>query len=113
MAAQVRSGRSCLLDRGFVILPVALLLNAPLQLPGGHGGNPAGEPPFFAFPDTPSVNNLTTTLLSHNPDPDFQALPPGSVRGRIPYSRSSWVRESASRQLPSVDSIQAFRNFDG
>jgi hypothetical protein len=59
MAAQVRSGRSCLLDRGFVILPVALLLNAPLQLPGGHGGNPAGEPPFFAFPDTPSVNNLT------------------------------------------------------
>jgi phospholipase C len=30
--------------------------------------NAAGEPPFFAAPDTPSVNNLTTTLLNHNPD---------------------------------------------
>ena len=30
--------------------------------------NAAGEPPFFAAPDTPSVNNLSTTLLNHNPD---------------------------------------------
>jgi phospholipase C len=32
--------------------------------------NPAGEPPFFAYPDTPSVNGLTITngLLTNNPN---------------------------------------------
>ena len=30
--------------------------------------NPPGEPPFIALPGTPAVNNLTTTLLQHNPD---------------------------------------------
>ncbi len=30
--------------------------------------NPPGEPEFFARPDTPTVNNLTSTLLQHSPD---------------------------------------------
>jgi len=30
--------------------------------------NPPGEPEFFAFPDTPAVNNLTSTLLQNSPD---------------------------------------------
>ena len=29
--------------------------------------NPPGEPPFVAVPNTPAVNNLTSTLLQHNP----------------------------------------------
>lgn len=30
--------------------------------------NPAGEPQFFAHPDTPSVNGLTSGLLTNNPN---------------------------------------------
>jgi len=30
--------------------------------------NPKGEPPFHAFPNTPTVNGLTTALLSMNPN---------------------------------------------
>jgi phospholipase C len=30
--------------------------------------NPAGEPTFHANPNTPAINNLTATLLNHNPD---------------------------------------------
>jgi phospholipase C len=30
--------------------------------------NPPGEPPFFADPNTPAVNNLTSTLQHFNPD---------------------------------------------
>ncbi|KPV42127.1 alkaline phosphatase family protein [Alicyclobacillus ferrooxydans] len=30
--------------------------------------NPAGEPPFYAAPGTPSVNGLTPSLLSNNPN---------------------------------------------
>jgi phospholipase C len=33
-----------------------------------HALNPQGEPPFFAKPDTPSVNGLTEALLIANPN---------------------------------------------
>jgi phospholipase C len=33
-----------------------------------YAANPAGETEFHARPDTPSVNGLTTTLLTHNPN---------------------------------------------
>jgi phospholipase C len=33
-----------------------------------NAANPPGKPPFFAEPGTPAVNNLTNTLLQHNPD---------------------------------------------
>jgi hypothetical protein len=32
--------------------------------------NPPGEPAFFARPDTPTVNGLTTTLIAGNPNPE-------------------------------------------
>lgn len=30
--------------------------------------NPSGEPPFYAAPDTPTVNGLSAALLTHNPN---------------------------------------------
>ncbi|CAA7602923.1 Phosphoesterase family [Acididesulfobacillus acetoxydans] len=30
--------------------------------------NPAGEPPFYAAPGTPTINGLSAALLSHNPN---------------------------------------------
>ncbi|SIS63848.1 phospholipase C [Alicyclobacillus vulcanalis] len=33
-----------------------------------NAANPAGEPPFYAAPGTPSVNGLSGSLLTHNPN---------------------------------------------
>ncbi|WP_304595877.1 phospholipase C [Alicyclobacillus sendaiensis] len=33
-----------------------------------NAANPAGEPPFYAAPDTPSVNGLSGSLLTNNPN---------------------------------------------
>src|SRR5580698_1666767 len=33
-----------------------------------NAANPPGEPAFAAAPNTPAVNNLTSTLLNANPD---------------------------------------------
>src|ERR1700742_5290084 len=33
-----------------------------------NAANPPGEPTFTASPNTPAVNNLTSTLLNANPD---------------------------------------------
>ncbi len=35
-----------------------------------HATNPAGEPAFYAAPDTPTVNGLTQELLTNNPNLD-------------------------------------------
>jgi phospholipase C len=33
-----------------------------------NAANPSGEPSFHASPETPAINNLTSTLLNNNPD---------------------------------------------
>ncbi|GLQ87963.1 phospholipase C [Dyella flagellata] len=72
-----------------------------------YAANPAGEPPFYAKPDTPKVNGLSKELLGNNPNANNAANGTGAIN---PFRLSRAQAATADQDHDYMPEQQAFDN---